>query len=427
MRLLRPSSLAAIGLVVCLLVIGCAKSQIRQAVISGDIGRTEKILRSHPDRVNERDPKGDTLLHIAARAGDQQVVNVLLQYGADVEATNSRGETPIEVASYEGYASVMRTLLAKHAKLRDPRMLLRRAAWSGHVEVAQLLLERGTEINVKAETQRGEERSTPLHAAVAANRPDMVEFLLIHGADANASDSTGRTPLHIAAESIYTQIGKMLLAHGAKINAVAKTGDTPLHGAARFGRTKMAETLLGHGADPNPRNLDGRTPFDVAAGGQSKPDTIVALRKFGSKPSERWALRDAIALGETKEIDRIVKSRPSSAAEIINGDAALHYAAYTGRLDAVKQLVALGVDVNIRGGVKQTPLHSAVATGQEDLARFLLDHGAHVNAKDKDGLTPLAYLYKFLSPIRPMGGGRVPLKPEFQPLEKLLLSRGAKE
>jgi ankyrin repeat protein len=427
MRLLKPSSLAAIGLVVCLLIIGCARNQIRQAVIGGDIHAIEKILRSHPDRVNQRDPKGDTLLHIAAQAGDQQAVTVLLQYGANVEAKNARGETPIEVAAYQGYASVMRTLLAKGARIRDPRMLLRRAAWSGYVEVAQLLVERGTEVNVGDETKQGGERSTPLHAAVVANRPDMVEFLLARGADATATDSTGRTPLHFAAESLYTQIGKMLLAKGAKVNAVSKTGDTPLHGAAKFGRTKMAETLLGHGADVNAKGFDGRTPLDVAAIGHSKPETVDELRKSGGKPSARWELWDVIALGETKEIDRIVASRPSSATEILNGETALHYATRLGSKDAAERLLAHKIDVNTRGYVKQTPLHVAAQTGSEELVRFLLDHGAQINARDKDGLTPLDYLYKFLSPIRPIGGGRVPLKPEYQPLEQLLLTRGAKE
>lgn len=427
MRLLRSSSLASIGLIACLLIIGCARNQIRQAVTTGDINTIERILRSHPDRANEQDPRGDSLLHIAARAGDQQVVNLLLQYGAKTEVTNARGETPMEVAADQGYASIMRTLLAKGAKIRNPRLLMRRASWSGNVEVAQLLIERGTSVNVKAGTKPGQERSTNIHAAVAANRPDMVEFLLIHGADPNALDSSGRSPLHLAAESIYTQIARMLLDRGAKVNAVSRTGDTPLHEAANYGRDKMVAILLEHGAQVNARNLEGRTPVDVASAGHAKPETLMELRKFGGKPSEQWALRDAISVGDIKEMGRVITGRPSSATEILRGDTALHFAAYIGRLDAVKTLLARGVDVNIRGGEGQTPLHSAVETGRKDLTRYLLDHGAQINARDKAGLTPLAYLYKFLSPMRPVGGGRVALKPEYQPLEQLLLSRGAKE
>lgn len=426
MKLLKSSSLAVIGLIVCLLITGCAKSRMRQAVLAGDINTVEKILQSHSDRANERDPSGDTLLHMATRKGDQQMVNVLLQYGADVEAKNDRDETPLEIAACEGSASIMRTLLSKGAKIRDPRMLLRRAAWGGHVDVAQILLERGTEINVTAETQQGGERSTPLHAAVIANRPDMVEFLVAHGADVNATDSVRRTPLHLAAESLYTQIAKTLLAHGSKVNAESKTGETPLHRAAQFGSMKMVELLLSQGATANPKGPDGQTPLDVAVMAR-EVETVNTLRKLGGKPSEQWELFDAVMLHEIGTIDRILTARPSAGTEMANGYTPLHLASRHGHMDCAKALLEHKINVDIRGFVKQTPLHVAAQSGDKEMARLLLDHGAEINARDRDGLTPLSYLYKFCSPIRPPGGGPVPLEAKYKPIEQLLLTRGAKE
>jgi len=426
MKLLKSSSLAIIGLIVCLFLTGCAKSVIRQAVLAGDIKAVEKILQAHPERVNERDTRGDALLDLAVRKGDQQMTIILLQYGADIEAKDSRGETPIEIAAFEGYAPIMRTLMGKGAKIKDPGMLLRLAAWNGHVEVAQLLLDRGTKINVSAEAKQGGERSTPLHAAVVANRPDMVEFLIERGADVNATDSVGRAPLHLAAESIYTQIAKTLLDHGAKVNAVSKAGDTPLHKAAAAGRPTMVELLVSDGAAVNAKRPDGQTPLDAAAM-VPEAETVDTLRKLGGKPSQRWELFDAIMLNEVPVVDRILTARPSAGLEIIDGYTALHLAARYGHMECAKTILAHKIDVDIRGLVKQTPLHVAAQRGDKEMVRLLLDRGAQINARDRDGLTPLAYLYKWRSPIRPPRGGPVPLTPKYQPLEQLLLTRGAKE
>lgn len=422
---LRLPFLAIIGLAACLFVAGCSETQLKQAILARDVRAAEQILKAHPDQVNQRDDDGDTMLHIAVQTGDHQIVLALLQHGADIEARNADGETPVELSAGVGSAAVMRTLLAKGAKVHDPRKLLRRAAWGGHVDIADILIKRGADLNVVVKDDN-EERSTPLHAAVIANRPDMVDFLISRGADVNATDSIGRTPLHLAAESIYTQIAGILLDHGAKVNAAAKSGDIPMHRAAVFGRTKMVEVLAKRGASLNALGSGGQTPYDMAANAK-KTETVESIRKLGGKPSEQWELFDAIILGEMQNIRKVLASRPSSATEIINGQTALHYAIRHGRTDAAELLLEHKVDVNIPGYVRQTPLHVAAQKGDKELVRFLLDRGAEINARDKDGDTPLSYLYKFRSPIRLPGKGPVPLDEKFKPCEELLIMRGAKQ
>ncbi len=424
-QLPKSLSLAVTGLAFCLLIIGCGKAHVRQAIIRNDIDAVERILEAHPEQVNQRDSGGNTPLHVAVQAGDDQIVRVLLQNGADIEAKNSRGETPIEVAASLGSASIMRTLLGKGAKISDKDALLRHSAWAGHIDVVQLLIQKGADVNAGVTSKDGG-RSTALHAAVTANRPDMVEFLISKGADVNIADSVGHTPLHIAAESLYTQIPKTLIAHGARINAVSKAGDTPLHRAATFGRVKMVETLVSKGADVNARRSDGQTPFDTAAMAR-EAETAQTLRKLGGKPSEKWELFDAAMLSDTAAINRILAARPEAVNVIARGYTPVHFAVSYGCVDSVKAFLANKVDVNIRSNVKATPLHIAARKGNKDLIRLLLDHGAEINARDKDGKTPLSYLYKFCSPIRPPGGGPVPLKPEYEVVEKYLISRGATE
>lgn len=68
----------------------------------------------------------------------------------------------------------------------------------------------------------------------------------------------------------------------------------------------------------------------------------------------------------------------------------LHFATMNGNIDDVKHLVETGANVNEKGKNGFTPLHMAAFRGFEDIARFLISHGADVNIKGKDGITPLA-------------------------------------
>ena len=103
-------------------------------------------------------------LHLAAEIGDVEVIRKMIEYGADINAGDSHGCTPLHIAS-EG------------SGLKDG-------------SVHRLLLEHGAEVNA-----RKKDGSTPLHMASAIELPEVVRLLLEHGADVKAEDSSGRTAL----------------------------------------------------------------------------------------------------------------------------------------------------------------------------------------------------------------------------------------
>lgn len=422
-RIKRPHLIAA-GLTACILMAGCAQPNLTKSVLDGDVRTVESILRKHRDQADKKDASGNTILHAAIRTGDEEMVRAILLAGGDPNIPNSQGDTPLEDAICRGSVGVARTLIAFGAKKDDPGRLLRRAAWAGHIPTAELMLKEGANVNDRAQSESGG-NSTALHAAVVANRPDMVDFLVKNGANPNFADGAGHTPLHLAAESIYTQMTKTLLAGGAKVGTRSKTGETALHRAAAFGRTKTVEALIAAGADPNAVADDGYTPYDSAAMARAS-ETIKAMASLGARPSKRWALVDAVLLEDTAAIARILSERPSTKTELLNGQTPLHFAARHGCAASANLLIERGTPVDIRGGEGETPLHTAVLRAKTDMVKLLLDRGADVNAKDRNGQTPLAYLYKFQSPVRVPGGGAVPLKPELKPLEKLLLDKGGK-
>jgi cytohesin len=166
---------------------------------------------------------GDAL----ARLEDVAVVEVLLVEGADPNAADRTGITPLHVAAECGNTWAVRALLA-HGATPSPR---------------------------------DEWQSTPLHLAAD---PAIVDALLDAGADREARDRDQATPLHRAVGAGRSEAVERLVAAGADLLAVDGEGRTPLHLAAAAGRGLTVDLLLDEGADPRARDGDGLTPLDLA-------------------------------------------------------------------------------------------------------------------------------------------------------------------
>jgi ankyrin repeat protein len=106
---------------------------------------------------------------------------------------------------------------------------------------------------------------SPLHHAASSNRLQIVQLLLDRGADVNAKDHNGRTPLHVASLEGEMQVVHALLDRGADINIQTKNGSTPLHDAVCVLHVEYARALLDRGADFHRVDNKGRTPLHFAA------------------------------------------------------------------------------------------------------------------------------------------------------------------
>lgn len=94
---------------------------------------------------------------------------------------------------------------------------------------------------------RDKSGSTPLHEAATCNSLALIDLLLTHGAEVDATDGTGETPLHKAARNGYVEAVERLLSSGASLAATNSEGQTPLHRAARGGHVQVAWLLILHG------------------------------------------------------------------------------------------------------------------------------------------------------------------------------------
>jgi uncharacterized protein len=120
------------------------------------------------------------------------------------------------------------------------------AAFMGRQELVELLLAGGADVNAFTLRPRPNiPRNTALHAALAGGQPGVARFLVEHGADVNAVDSAGFTPLHHAAFGGSAAMVALLLARGARTDVRNAAGETPLAVALRRSHGAVAELLRG--------------------------------------------------------------------------------------------------------------------------------------------------------------------------------------
>lgn len=189
-----------------------------------------ELLKANRQIVASRDRGGSTLLHLAAGRGHTSVVRLLLDNGADPNATDSAGGKPLHAAATGGYPEVVELLLDHKADINatneDGRTPLHYAALSAGITdngrfvdsfwrkltpeaeqtrrlaVIKLLLASHADVNPKDRRSKGPPYlgrggRTPLHYAASYRRKEFAELLLAAGADVNAQDDAGMTPLHV--------------------------------------------------------------------------------------------------------------------------------------------------------------------------------------------------------------------------------------
>lgn len=196
-------------------------------------------------------------LHACAEKDDVQGCLRHLKAGANVNAFDSRGYTPLYLAMYRG--TCVPILLEYGA---DPEMCVTgitalMAACLHNMPCIPALLKKA---KIDAQCSSG---CTALHWAVMFDQINVIELLLKHGANPNIQDDRGWTPLHRAVISEKYKIIKLLLAHGA-LSIPDNEGYTPLHHAANGNDLTSAQLLLDHGVDIDAKDHSGETARDIA-------------------------------------------------------------------------------------------------------------------------------------------------------------------
>jgi ankyrin repeat protein len=344
------------------------------ACTNGNAAMVESLLTAGADP-NTALPGGETVLMTAARAGNLASVKSLLIRGARVDSTDERhGQTALMWAAAEGHAVVVKELMEAGAdfRLRLPSGFtpLMFAIREGRIDVVRVLLKAGADVNEPVPAEAGRRRgyggrlppggSSPLLLAVMNAHYELAADLLDAGADPNAA-LPGYTPLHAitavrrpgagdndpAPEGSGTmtsiELVKKLVERGADVNArmtkranlantrLREIGATPFLLAALTADAELMKTLAALGADPFIPNVEHSTPLMVAAGLATRSPGEDA----GTETEVLEAVQAALDLGaDVNSVD-------------VNGETAMHGAAYKNLPKVVKLLASKGAKIDI--------------------------------------------------------------------------------
>ncbi|MFC1781686.1 ankyrin repeat domain-containing protein, partial [Planctomycetota bacterium] len=177
--------------------------------------------------INAKNNWGWTALVWAVSVGRTEVAEFLISKGADVNITDQWGQTTLVIAQQRGNTEIIE-LLRKHGAedAEPPTNPLHEAAEAGDIEQIKQLISEGAEIDLR--DNRG---NTPLYNAAANGRLEVAELLIENGADVNAG-----TPLQAACESGNKELAELLIDKGADVNA---KNIFPLHGAVGVGASRF--------------------------------------------------------------------------------------------------------------------------------------------------------------------------------------------
>ena len=244
------------------------------AVRAGQRSEVERQIAANPEVIKGTDAGGSTALHHAAGYGPLDNLQSLIDKGADVNAKNRRGSTPLHWAIHD--EAKARLLLAKganvNARQAQGRTPLFLAAMLGDgVPTLRLLLSKGADPNLAAVNGQ-----TPLMMA-ARGAVEATQLLIEKGADVNAKDGAGETALMAACTSGNARAVQLLIERGADVKVRSKRNETALGFAATSGVQASVEMLLAKGADVNVRNFRGYSPLMFAACSDAMPAGIIKL------------------------------------------------------------------------------------------------------------------------------------------------------
>ncbi len=223
-----------------------APSSVIEAVKTGDLAALKKQLGEGVS-ADAKDKWGSPLVSLAAQAGHEDIVRLLLEQGAS-PANTMRGSLPLHFAAEGGNTNLVVLFLEKgnpiNATMEAGMSVLYFAVKGKHHDAARLLLERGADANLYRPVQNVRRIYLPLSQAIANEDRKMVELLIKHGADFNALDNIGIPAYFEAARISSSSLLKYFLGLGAEPDRVSQEGSTPLMWAAAHGSLENVRLLV---------------------------------------------------------------------------------------------------------------------------------------------------------------------------------------
>ena len=360
----------------------------------------------------------------AASQGHDEVVQILLDHEANIEAVGAFGRTSLLQAAKGGFTSTVQLLIDKgantnaydallNAAIRSesramvelvvnkimegdhmenlPAYMLVRLSKGGELTAASfdLLLEKG------ADPTSAIDGETPIHVAARYGNVESVRSLFKHGVSPNIKDEDGNTPIHGAAFSGKHEVIQILVDHGADLTAQNNAGLSGLHTFLHSGfddRWKPTLVLLlgRRGVLVNTPDAEGETALHIAAHKAVGLTTFEFLMEHGADGSRKdhWGrtpLQIAAVPDNGKFIEQMLERQAITFPAHITrlpASTRLRNAVKNRDIVVIHEMLKIpDIDVNLPDDRGRTCLHFAASYGQKKIVESLLERGALVNAR----------------------------------------------
>lgn len=373
------------------------------------------LLISYKADLTQKDMYGDSVLHIATMMKvNIDELSILINNGADVNARNKYGVTPLLIAVQSDDLKTVKLLTSASADIhtkdtygKSPLSM----AFAGSSELFEAV------INSKNATSQDSDGNTPLHIALLNSAP-IAKIMYIIGltSDVDIRNMDGDSALYIATKNNMKEVGELILAKNADIFASNKQNDSPLrvalrtpvvqdwlitsktikatdgsgnsvlHYAAEWEYADAINSLLTKGADIHAKNANGETPLFNAAKSNS-PDIIQVIVNGGGEVQARdnlgsTAIHAAVRWDADKSISKLVSLGININSQNLSGKSPLAEAVSSGKYDISKQLILLGADTNSCDTEGVTILMNAIRDRNLASVKLLLENGANPNMQD---------------------------------------------
>jgi ankyrin repeat protein len=380
---------------------------------NGDAAILDALLKAGA-RADAAGPEGETPLMLAARSGSVAGVNLLLEAGAVVDAKEQwHGQTALMWAAADNHAGVVKALAARGADVDRRSNVLeppQREILDFRTDKKGLALQ-----TLLTTFPRG--GLTPLLFAARHGALDAARALIEAGADVNLSDPDGISPMVLAIRNGHYDLAAVLVEKGANVNAGDRVNRTPLYMAVDMHSLDWIQNR------PAPKSEGALDSLDIvklllergananvqlsAAPPAWKGDAIAAQNTFGNvvgagttpfvraaKNADVAVMRLLLASGANPNLP--TRNNTTALMALVGGlgrkygaDLKVSPAEERNALEAAKLVLDVGADVNAANEAGQTPLHAAAAIGANGVVRFLVERGARLDAKTRQGRTPL--------------------------------------
>jgi serine/threonine-protein phosphatase 6 regulatory ankyrin repeat subunit B len=376
------------------------------------------------------DYDNETVLHDAAWGGNVKLFEFLVEGGLDVNSSRNDGKTVLHQCCMSGKIDMCKYLVAYHEELLNVTDMfgysaLHDAAWGGNTELFAFLLEKGLDINCKANNGK-----TVLHACCMNGKVDMCKSLVKKNNDLlSVKDNNGYTVLHDAAKSNSKELLEYLLSKGLQVNELTQLGKTllhvacmennvfmvdylavrypqllevvdyssnnALHDAAWGGMVELLEYLVSRGLDVNATRKDGKTILHMCCMNGKLKMTAHIIDNYPSLLFVRdqdgyTALHDSVKGRNVELLSYLLSKGLRATDKTFMDQTILHVACMRGQYHICKHLVDnFPILLNENDKFGHTVLHATAWGGNVDLLMLLLVHGIEINCKRNDGKTVL--------------------------------------